>query len=126
LDRQTAQSELALANAVHQFIAGERDRCVPEALEAQHHSDTLLRAPMVLLNQVVQVLRWALSVFVPFSSANSRHLRQHSSCRQDHEDNRGFPHVPPTPHSGGHMFPHSGSASQKVSQFVMAAAVACR
>jgi hypothetical protein len=57
LNRQTAQSELALANAVHQLNAGERDRRVPEALEAQHHSDTLLHAPTVLLNQVVRILR---------------------------------------------------------------------
>ena len=57
LNRQTAQSEPARANAVHQFNASDRDRRVPEALEAQHHSDTLLLVPMVLLNQVVQVLR---------------------------------------------------------------------
>ena len=57
MNGQTTQSELVRANAVHQFNAGERDRRVPKALEAQHHSDTLLLVPMVLLNQVVQVLR---------------------------------------------------------------------
>ena len=54
-----AQSELALTNAVHQLDAANRDRRVPKALDAQHHSDALLHAPMVLLDQVVQVFRRA-------------------------------------------------------------------
>jgi hypothetical protein len=52
----------------------------------------------------------ALSVFAPLSSASSDHRRQGSSCRQDSEDNRGFPHVLPTPHCGGNMLTHMGSA----------------
>jgi len=57
LNSPTAESELTFANAVHQLDAGDRDCCVPEVLEAQHHSDALLHAPMVLPDQVVQVLR---------------------------------------------------------------------
>ena len=58
-----------------------------------------------------QSVKTVLSVFAPLSSASFDHRRQDSSCCQDSEDNRGFPHVPPTPHSGGNMFPHTGSAS---------------
>src|SRR6266851_4269383 len=59
LNAQTSQSELSLADAMHQLDAGDRDRRIPEPLEAEHHRDALLHAPMVLLNQVVQVLRRA-------------------------------------------------------------------
>src|SRR5258708_36927259 len=44
---------------MHQLDARNRDRRIPEPLEAEHHSNALLHAPMVLLNQVVQVLRRA-------------------------------------------------------------------
>jgi hypothetical protein len=52
-----------------------------------------------------------LSVFAPLSWASFglRHL--HSSCCQDSEDNRGFPHMSPAPHCGGNMLAHMGSAS---------------
>src|SRR6266481_798880 len=56
---QTSQSELSLVDAMHQLDAGDRDRRIPEPLEAEHHRDAPLHAPMVLLNQVVQVLRRA-------------------------------------------------------------------
>src|SRR5260221_2112245 len=59
LNAQTPQSELSLADAMHQLDARNRDRRIPEPLEAEHHSNALLHAPMVLLNQVVQVLRRA-------------------------------------------------------------------
>src|SRR5260370_19404267 len=59
LNAQTPQSELSLADAMHQLDAGNRGRRILEVLEACHHSDALLDAPMVLLNQVVQVLRRA-------------------------------------------------------------------
>src|SRR6266851_527479 len=59
VNAQTSQSELSLADAMHQLDAGDRDRRIPEPLEAEHHRDALLHAPMVLLNQVVQVLRRA-------------------------------------------------------------------
>ena len=49
LNSPTAESELTFANAAHQLDAGDRDCCVPEVLEAQHHSDALLHAPMVLV-----------------------------------------------------------------------------
>src|SRR6267142_1976694 len=54
-----SQSKLSLPDAMQQLDAGDRDRRIPEPLEAEHHSDALLHAPMVLLNQVVQVLRRA-------------------------------------------------------------------
>src|SRR5258708_24237649 len=56
VNAQTSQSELSLADAMHQLDAGDRDRRIPEPLEAEHHSNALLHAPLVLLNQVVQVL----------------------------------------------------------------------
>jgi hypothetical protein len=56
LKAQTRQCELALADAVHQLDAGDRDRSVRKPLEADHHGDAVLHAPM-LLNQIVQVFR---------------------------------------------------------------------
>jgi len=44
---------------MHQLDAGDHNGRIPEPLEAEHHSDALLHAPMILLNQVVQVLRRA-------------------------------------------------------------------
>ena len=67
-----------------------------------------------------------LSVFAPLSSASFDYLRQHSICRHDSEDNRDFPHMPPAPHCGGDVLAYTGSASQKISKFVIATAVACR
>ncbi len=40
---------------MHQLNAGDRDRRVREPLEAEHHGDALFHAPVVLLDQVVQV-----------------------------------------------------------------------
>jgi hypothetical protein len=57
---ETSWPELPLADAVHQLDTGDRDRRMTELLEAEHHSDTLLDAPMVLLNQIIQVLRRSL------------------------------------------------------------------
>src|SRR5260370_34006451 len=54
LNGQTPQSELSLADAMHQLDARNRDRRIPEPLESEHHSNALLHAPMVLLDQVVQ------------------------------------------------------------------------
>src|SRR5580658_4356506 len=51
LDTQTSQSELSLADAMHQFDTGDRNRRGREALEAQHRGDSLFHAPMVLLDQ---------------------------------------------------------------------------
>ena len=59
MNTETSQAELPLADAVHQLDAGDRDRHIVEPLETKHHSDALLDAPMVLLNQVVQVFRRA-------------------------------------------------------------------
>src|SRR6202045_1509133 len=42
---------------MHQFDAGDRNRRGRGALEAQHRGDSLFPAPMVLLDQIVQVLR---------------------------------------------------------------------
>src|ERR1700723_3472087 len=67
-----------------------------------------------------------LSVFAPLSWASFGLCHQHSSCCQDSGDNRGFPHMSPAPHCSGNMLAYTGSASQKVSQFVIAAAVAYR
>jgi hypothetical protein len=48
LDAQTSQSELSLADAMHQFDTGDRNRRGREALEAQHRRDSLFHALMVL------------------------------------------------------------------------------
>jgi hypothetical protein len=44
LNTQTPQAELSFADAVHQFNIGDRDHCVAELLEPQHHSNALLDA----------------------------------------------------------------------------------
>jgi hypothetical protein len=44
-----SQSKLSLPDAMQQLDAGDRDRRICEPLEAEHHSDALLHAPMVLL-----------------------------------------------------------------------------
>src|SRR5258708_31137270 len=54
LNGQTPQSELSLADAMHQLDAGDRDRGIPEPLEDGHPSNALLPAPMGLLSQIVQ------------------------------------------------------------------------
>jgi hypothetical protein len=51
LNAQTCQCELSLAVAVHQLDTGDRDRRIFEVLEADHHSDALLYASMVLANR---------------------------------------------------------------------------
>jgi hypothetical protein len=51
----TSQPELLLTDAMHQLDAGNRDCRVTELLEANHRGDALLDAPVVLLNQVVQI-----------------------------------------------------------------------
>jgi len=53
LSTKTAQVELSLTDGVHQLNAGDRNRGVAELLEPQHHSDTLLDAAVVMLNQVI-------------------------------------------------------------------------
>ena len=55
---------------MHQLDAGDRDRRIMEPLEAKHHSDPLLDAPMVLLDQVVQML-WAAAKAVATLAAHS-------------------------------------------------------
>ena len=65
LDTQTSQSELSLADAMHQFDIGDRNRRGREALEAQHRGDSLFHAPMVLLDQIVRFWceAWVLRIF---------------------------------------------------------------
>jgi hypothetical protein len=57
LRTQPAQSELSIANAMHQLDTGNHDDGVSKVLETQPHSDPLLHTSVVLLDQVVQVLR---------------------------------------------------------------------
>ena len=59
MNAETSQFELFLPNAVQQFDAGNRDRCIAEPLETEHHGDALLHPPMVLLDQVIQIFRRA-------------------------------------------------------------------
>lgn len=51
--------ELAFTNAMHQRDAGNDDGGIPESFESEHDVDPGLEMPMVLLNQVIQVLRGA-------------------------------------------------------------------
>ena len=59
LNAQPSECELAFADAMHHFDASNRDRRIPELLEAKHRTDALLHAAVVLLDQIVQVLRRA-------------------------------------------------------------------
>jgi hypothetical protein len=56
LSTKAAQVELSLTDAVHQLNASDHDRRVAELLESQHHSNALLDAAVVLLNQVIEAL----------------------------------------------------------------------
>ena len=73
--------------------------------------DAVLAVPCPSFDTQPFVVGPVLSVFAPFSSASFGRHRQHSSCRQDIEDDRGLAHMPPAPHSGGNMLAHSGPAS---------------
>ena len=55
LKTETSKCESFLADGMHQLNARDGDCRVLETLEAEHHGDALLDAPMVLLNQIVQV-----------------------------------------------------------------------
>ena len=57
LETDFSQIELALANAMHQFDAGDRCHSISEPLEAEHHVRSELDVSMVLLNHIVQILR---------------------------------------------------------------------
>ena len=59
MNTEMSQRELPFADAVHQLDAGDRGRSIAELLEAEHHSDALLDASVVLLNEVVEVFRRA-------------------------------------------------------------------
>jgi hypothetical protein len=48
---------LTFADALHQLDTSNRGARTSESLEAEHHRETLLHAPMVLLNHVVAVFR---------------------------------------------------------------------
>jgi hypothetical protein len=61
LNAETSQFELSLPNAVQQLEAGDRDRCIAEPLETEHHGDALLHTPMVLLVTELLVERCAFS-----------------------------------------------------------------
>src|SRR5260221_7379724 len=50
LNAQTSQSELSLADAMHQLDPCDRDLRIPEPLAAEHHGVAPLHAPMFLLN----------------------------------------------------------------------------
>jgi hypothetical protein len=75
LDIETPQAELSFTDAVHQFIAGDRDRRVAEMLDPQDHSNALLDAAVVLLNQVIEVDRSLVSVGRKPSAFSSRTTR---------------------------------------------------
>ena len=49
--------ELAFANAMHQFDAGEDNGGAAEPLEPEHHVHPRFDVAVILLNQVIQVLR---------------------------------------------------------------------
>jgi hypothetical protein len=49
--------ELAFANAMHQFDAGEGNGSTAEPLSSEHHVHARFDVAVILLNQVIQVLR---------------------------------------------------------------------
>ncbi len=55
LEAELREIELALANAMHQLNAGQSDRGVPEALEAEHDIGPRLDVAMILFDQVVDI-----------------------------------------------------------------------
>ena len=59
MNTEMSQPELPFADAVHRLDAGDGGRSIAELLEAEHHSDALLDASVVLLNEVVEIFRRA-------------------------------------------------------------------
>ena len=112
----TGRHGRALAARSNDGLAGFRDRwssgCGRRVRYPIHNtSDNLTgleRVPRVGI-EALRALA-VLSVLAPLSSASFRHRGWHSSCYQDSEDNRGFPHIPPAPYCGGNMLAHCGSA----------------
>ena len=71
LNAETSQFELSLPNSVQQLDAGDRDSCIAEPLETEHHGDALLHAPMVLLDHERSLVS-AASEPSAFSSRTAR------------------------------------------------------
>jgi hypothetical protein len=57
---QLTQGELILVDTTEQFDASDRDGGRCEVLEAEHGPGSALDAPVILFNQVVQILRGRL------------------------------------------------------------------
>ncbi|SOE68322.1 hypothetical protein SAMN05446635_3273 [Burkholderia sp. OK233] len=55
LEPESAEVELPLANAMHQFDAAQKDPRTAKSFESQHGSRTSLDRPMVLLDEVVEI-----------------------------------------------------------------------
>src|SRR6266436_4320387 len=53
---ELAGLELALLDLLRQLDSANSDRCVVESLEPEHRPSPLFDSPMVLFNEVVQVL----------------------------------------------------------------------
>ena len=51
--------ELALANHVHRLNAGDEDACAAKDLEPEHRPYDSFDSPMILLDDIVQILALA-------------------------------------------------------------------
>jgi hypothetical protein len=67
-----------------------------------------------------------MSAFAPLNELRSGHPVWRSGRLQDAESDRGSAHVLPAPGCSRNMLAHSGSAAEKVSKLVVAAAISCR
>src|ERR1017187_9856208 len=56
-EMETSQGELSFANTTEQFDAGDGDSCAIKVLKAEHRTCSGFNAPVILLDQIVQVFR---------------------------------------------------------------------
>lgn len=105
------------------FVAQPDCQPVPQVDHPDHHGQV---HEFLVLEVLAHLFIGVLSDLAPLVLTNFGHRRRRSSCRQDSENDRGFLHMPPAPPRSRIMLPHSGSAPEKVSKFVIAAAVAYR
>jgi len=55
----TAVFQLPLLDHVHQFDAAQQDACAPEGLKPKHWPSATLDCPVILVDDVVQILVFA-------------------------------------------------------------------
>ena len=76
-DAKLSEFELTFPDPMHEFNAGDGDRCALKALQSEHWTQTKFDRPVILLDQIVQIFRRSyLSPFAaPVFAEDSRAAR---------------------------------------------------